>query len=147
MNVISDTPVVSTTAYVAGDAVGGLLTFNGADPMGMLHSVSVTDSDQVAKSLDLVVFRQLFTPTADNDPFTVQAADQSKLVAVISLTDVQYSNLGSISIAVANQLGIPFVCGGENAALYGQLVARDDITYTQVDALTVTVGLLSDGGF
>lgn len=147
MNVISDSPTITTTAYAAGDAVGGLLTFKGVDPRGLLHSVSVTDADQVAKAMDLVVFHQPFSPTADNAAFTVSSSDQGKLVAVISIAQAQYAHLGNVSMAVINQLGVPFVCPDENAQLYGQLVARDAMTFTNSDALRVSIGVLADGGF
>lgn len=146
MNVISVTPTVSGTAYTAGDAVGGQLRFEGIDPVGLLHSVVILDTEEQAAPLDLVVFNQTFTATADNSPFSIASNEEDRIVGVISMTT--YANLGNVSVGVLRQLGLPFKPQGDDqSTLYAQLIARDAVTFTGVNPLTVQVGVLSDGGF
>ena len=71
------TPTISTGAYTTADAVGGLLTFPniGREASAILQAVIIHDEDAEAADLDLLLFSQLFTATADKDALSVSDAD------------------------------------------------------------------------
>lgn len=147
--IVAVTPVVTAGAYSANDAVGGLLTFEdvyGAVSDGdgqrgaLLESVVVSDLGKQSIALDLVLFSETFTATADNDAFDVSDTDILNCLGVVHLTD--YAAFNDSSLATAKGLGIVIKNTSGDGKLYGQLVTRGTPTYASVSDLTVKIGVV-----
>ncbi len=154
MHIISVTPTISTTAYATGQALGGKLTFNGNNESGWLMSLVVIDQAGIGPNMDLVLFAQDFTPTADQTAFAVQAADKPKLLSTISVTSWVTLGTGTKTATVGN-VWLPYTIGNTATVvggpppntpfhIYGQLVIRGAATYTANNQLIVKLGVATD---
>lgn len=144
---IAQTPTISAaSAYAPGDAVGGKLTFAGAARFdsggGLIVGVTVIDKDQERAPLELVLFDQDFTATADNAAFDPSDADLANAVAVIPIN--QWHNFNDNSIGYSGSLAIPFQCGNSLDDLYGQLVTRGAPTYSATSDLIVILWIVQE---
>lgn len=144
---ISRTPTITAGAYSANDAVGGLMTFAYAGASGatpdqgvILDSVIVTDLTTQNAALELWLFDQGFTATADNGAFTIIDTDMINFVAIVPIST--YYNAADNSVAFARNLGIPLPLASPAAALYGQLVTRGTPTYASTSDLRITLGIV-----
>ena len=149
------TPVVSAaSAYTAGDAVGGLLTFedalDGNKKTGVVLSVTIQDNDSEDAALELVLFSQPFTATADNAAFDPTDADLANCLGKITITAGDYTAFSDNSIATARNVGLVVnstdVKDAQkgNGNLYGQLITSGTPTYTAITDISVTLGVLQD---
>lgn len=138
---ISLTPTISTALYTTADAVGGLLTFANLsaspDSSALLQGVLVKDEDGEAADLELVLFSETFTPTADQAAFNPSDADLLNCIGAIALD--QWFAFNGNAICVIKDIHMPIKLTGSSGSLFGQLVARSGPTYTATDDLTVTV--------
>lgn len=142
---ISATPTISAgSAYAAGDAVGGLLTFaNAARTSGgtiTVQTVVIIDKDQELAPLELVLFDRTFTATADNAAFDPSDADLANVVGVVKVSD--YSSFNDNSVATRSGIGLAAKLDG--TSLFGQLVVRSAPTYTADSDITVIVQVVQD---
>lgn len=136
-------PVVTAGAYAAQDAVGGMLTFSvEAEPNTGLYIDGgvLTDLAKQDVQLDLVLFNQEFTPTADNAAFDIGDADLPSVVGVVSF--VSYTDSADSSFCAVRGLSIPVVIENQSGALYGQLVTRGAPTYATTTDVTVRLTFL-----
>jgi len=154
---ISVTPVVTAAgAYQAGDAVGGLMTFTQAAHKdvgsGAIKAVILIDNDKEDDAMELHIFNQTFTPTADNAAFDPTDADLANYAGGVIITaaaastgthSTGYLNLTDNSVSTT-QVDIPFnlVTGG--TSLFAQLVTRGTPTYTAVTDITVKLVIVQD---
>jgi len=144
---IAQTPTVTAGAYIADDAVGGLLTFANAGRVagfgGVIKNMLIIDDAQQDVDLELWLFNQAFTPIADNATWAPSEADLENLVAVISTADGNWfdsSNQGVCDVEASKRYDlIP-----TGTSLFGQLVTRGTPTFVATDDLTVKIGLLQD---
>jgi hypothetical protein len=145
---MAQTPTVTAGAYVAGDAVGGLLTFTNAARAvsggGVIKSVVIVDDAGQDVEMELWLFSQTFTPMADNAPWAPSEADLENLIGVVSTEDSAQGWLAAgtpsaIDIEVAKRFDLVLT-----ANLYGQLVTRGAPTFAAADDVTVKVGVLQD---
>lgn len=137
---ITQTPTVGTAAYVAKDAVGGLLTFaNAARVSGSsitIESVTVVDKSQVMLSLDLYLSKASFTAPTDSSAFDPTDTELLDCIGVIPLTN--WADFTDNSIATRTNVGLTAVLDG--TSLYGALVARSAGSLTNGDiVVAVTV--------
>lgn len=90
------TPTLGGGAYLAGDVLGGLLTFNFKAQASsiMLLSAQLVDDDESGHIFTLQLFRALPTAIANNAPFTLNAADAAKRFA--ALTFNTWEDLGGV---------------------------------------------------
>lgn len=135
---LSATPTISTSAYAAKDAVGGLMTFaNAARVAGgsvRIETVQVVDKDQEMKDLDLVLFDRSITAPTDNAVFDPTDAELANVIDVVPITAwADFNDNAVCSVPV----GTAAVLNGTD--LYGVLVARGTPTYTSTSDLIVTV--------
>jgi hypothetical protein len=140
---IDQTPTITAGAYVAGDAVGGLLTFANAarsQHTGVVTTVVVSDLAAQGVDLELVLFGATFTATADNAPFDPSDADLLNRVGVIPIDNHFAFNDNGIS--QRRNVGLWFQSQSEN--LYGQLVTRGAPTYASTSDLRVTLVVALD---
>ena len=141
MNVISANPTVSAaSAYTAGDAVGGKLTFEGCPETGLIHHLIIVDDDKENAEMDLFLFNADFTAVSDNAAFSVAAADMDNLITVINVAT--YRDGSSCGVAVKENLSIPFELGNSTGRMYGQLVTRGTPTYTNTTDIQLRLAVL-----
>lgn len=121
-------PTITAGAYVVGDALGGLLTFtnasHGNNLSGSVEAVRIVDRAQQLVALDLVLFDQTFTNTADNAAFDPTDADMENHVGTINLPAASYFDFNdNAAVYVVPSPAVPFVTVG-TPNLFGQLVVR-----------------------
>ena len=143
------TPVISTDAYAAGDAVGGRLEIpiisESHINAGALISVTVTAEFITAQpELDLVLFDKAFTATADNAAFDPSTADvQGSRLGVITIETYDWKVFAANQMATVSKM-MPVQLNNSNGILYGQLVTRTVFTAGSTSDITVGTGLLRD---
>ncbi len=140
---VSVTPTVSAAvAYTAGDAVGGLMTFDfdqlrSAEAI-VIEQLRVVDLAKQGADLDLLLFRSTpggtFTDNAATDP---DDADMIKLVGFISLTADSLLNDNSVSFIRNLGIYVPTTLRAAGQKVYGALVARGTPTYAATTDLKV----------
>ena len=142
---ISQTPTVTAGAYIAGDAVGGLLTFANAARVagggGVIKDVIILDDNGQDAEMELWLFNATFTAMADNAPWAPSEADLRKLVAVARTNDGNWLDAGTPSACVV-EVSQRYDCVG--TSLFGQLANRGTPTFANTDDVTVIIGLLTD---
>ena len=139
---ITQTPTITAGAYTAGDAVGGLLTFadavrtNGGG--GIVSKVVIIDDAAQLAPLDLVLFNQTFTATADNAAFDPTDADLQNCIGYIDIAATDYANFNDNAVAAKSAgLRMPYPIILSGTSLFGQLVVRGAPTYAATDDLTI----------
>lgn len=141
---LSQTPTISTTAYAAKDAVGGLMTFaNAVRASGgtcLVQSVQVVDKDQEMAALDLVLFDRSITAPTDNAAFDPTDTELTQCVGVIPITF--YADFNDNAVAIVNNVGLECVLNGTD--LFGVLVSRGTPTYTATSDIVVILTILQD---
>ena len=142
---ITQTPTITAGAYTAGDALGGLLTFanavRAAGRGAVITKIVITDKTAQGAQLapiDLVLFNQTFTPTADNAPFDPSNADLANSIGFIDIAATDYSDFANNAVAAKTSgLRMPFPIVLVGTSLFGQMVVRDAPTYAATDDLTI----------
>lgn len=141
------TPTISTSAYTAGDAVGGLLTFsNVARASGgtaYIESAVLLDKDkEAAAAYELWLFDRTFTATTDNAAFDPSDADLANLLGVLKFASTD-GTLTSTTATVYTwpqttaMNPFPLVLNGTD--LFGQLVTRGTPTFTTTADIVVSI--------
>jgi len=144
------TPTITAGAYTAGDAVGGLLTFPAmfmaGQHSGILQTVAIIDDAQQSVELELHLFNQSFTPTADNGAFDPTDDDLENYLGYVTIAASDYASFTDNSAASVNNIGLVVEAADPSTskALFGQLVTRGTPTYAATDDLTVRIGVLQD---
>lgn len=135
------TPVISTSIYASGDALGGKFNLPGAANGGKatLKSVSLTDKSNQKIACDLLLFKADFTETSDNAAIAVSAADLLNMVGHVSLVAGDYITVSGTARAVATKtsINLPVVSSDNN--IYAQFVTRGTPTYATVSDLQATI--------
>ena len=142
---VSQTPAVTAGAYLAGDTVGGLLTFALAARVAggggaVLSALMVDDAGQDV-ALELWLFNQTFGAVADNAPWAPAEADLENLIGVIYSTAGAWAAAGTPSV---NSIETSIRYDLTGTSMFGQLVTRGTPTFAAVDDVTVKIGLLQD---
>jgi len=96
----------------------------------------LTDAAKQDADIDLVLFDQDFTATADNAAFDPTDADLENVS--------DYADFDDNSAANVRQIGMVFKCSGTGTSLYGQMVIRVADTYAATDDVTVKLLILQD---
>lgn len=143
---ITQTPTITAGAYTAGDALGGLLNFidaaRTAGGRGEIVKVTIVDDAKQSAPIDLVLFDQTFTATADNSPFDPSDADLQNCLGYVSVANTDYSEFNDNCAATkASGLQMPFsydLAAGVTS-LFGQMVIRVGDTYAATDDITVKI--------
>ena len=149
--------ITSSSAYAAGNCVGGLLNFNSAGlpgvaflqrPMGLLQNIVITSKSPQSTSFKLYLFRSQPTGTyTDKAAPVATAADGPLLVGIYTLSAVD-TGLGSLCNAwvlstPSPGLGDP-ILAANLLTLYGVLVCTTTPTFTSTSDLNVTLKLRVD---
>lgn len=140
-------PTVSTSAYTAGNVVGGLLTFanavSGTVLSGVLTSVSVTTRSTQTAGFKLYLFSASPAGTfTDRTAPVIAAADALLLLDVITLGAAD-SGLGSaVTTYNTDAISRSLVLAG--TSLFGVLITTGTPTFSTTTNVAVTVSVLKD---
>jgi len=104
----------------------------------------LTDAAKQDANIDLVLFDQDFTATADNAAFDPSDEDLANVIGIIPILSSDYADFNDNSAANVRQVGMVFKCNGTGTSLYGQMVIRDGDTYAATDDVTVKLLILQD---
>lgn len=154
----SYTRLANTTQYTANDALSDdtasatYLTFNRCARLpgmgGRVLSVSaIGTANQATKpALELYLFDDSVTATADNAEFGLTDADAAKCIGAYSFANTDFIDLDVTSGANGNMYGTPstvpvrvFRCQNTSQALYGLVKVTN--TYTPVSGEKITFQL------
>jgi hypothetical protein len=138
----SVTPVVTAGAYSANDVMGGLLEFSLEELSvygGIVGAVQVTDKGIAAPAGILYLFDSLPATIADNAAFAPSDADAANIFAEITLP--AYTSLTNNRIAISQSLNYLF--SSDTSKIYGYLPCTGTPTLGSVNALTITLRILS----
>ena len=140
--IITQTPVVTTGAYSANEAVGGMMTFENAaldtGGGGIINHVLLIDDAGQDADMELWLFDTAFLST-DSQAFIPAEASVHTLITVITISSAGWLIAGTPSVNVVSVFGQRYESTTKD--LYGQLVTRGTPTFTAVDDLTVRLGL------
>ena len=130
-----------TSAYTAGDSVGGAMTFDvggSSTGGGLINNLIVYDDDGEGAAGALWLFKaNLVTPIADQAAFGVVLADLANLIDIITLP--AFTTIGALKVAVLPDLGDKFqVTGGK---IYGYFVCSATPTYAAAKTLRFVLGI------
>ena len=140
---VVQTPTITAGAYAAGDALGGLLTFvnavRAAGETSIITKIVIVDTANQTAPVDLVLFNQAFTPTADNAAFNPSDADLANCIGFVDVAATDYSSFNQDDAVAAKSSGLrmPFPIVLVGTSLFGQMVVRDAPTYAATDDLTI----------
>ena len=145
--VVSQTPVVSAAAiYASGDAVGGKLEFTNVcstyRAAGRICQAKIKDNAKQNALLQLVLFKEDFTATADNAAFSVTDADLANCIGVMNFAVANYTSFDANSIGTMGLAGLevnfPYTLVAGGTSLSGQLmVLTSTPTYAATDDLQI----------
>lgn len=140
-------PTVTAGAYIAGDCVGGELTFANAGRIngggGVIKNMVILDDAGQDVELELWLFDTTITSPGDNAPWVCPEDELETLVAIITTADGAYFAAGTPSAARV-EASQRYDCAAGDTDLYGQLVTRGAPTYAATDDVTVRIMLLQD---
>lgn len=144
---IAVTPTISTSAYQAKDAIGGVMTFANAARLsaggGIVESLVIVDKDQELAAMDLVLLSATVAgTTTDNAAWDPTDADLANVVGVIPILSGDYADFNDNSVASRSGIGMAYTCA--STSLFGVLVARSAPTYTGTSDISVILGLIPD---
>lgn len=148
--IIADVPItVGTSAYTAGDVVGGTLT-SAALPLyegcGELAWVRLSDAADQKEAYTLYVYNSNPSVIADDAAFAPTVADWAKTLGRISIAAADYDASGSYACAFSDAIdtttlqNIPFDSLAKGV-LYFRLVAIDTPDYAAATDLVLSVGM------
>jgi len=145
---VTQAPAVSSgTAYVAGNVVGGLLTFAGmaraAGQGGVLQSALLRDKSGQNASYDLFLFDAAPTTPGDRTAVALSAADLAKCVGVVSFAGQALGAASTMGVQTVGGLGLAFKLAS-GTTLYGILVTRGAPTYAGTADVSVDLIVLPD---
>lgn len=143
--IITQTPTVDTDAYTAGDAVGGLLTFNiGATRTSeAILQAELLDNNgtPVEAAMSLYLFTDPSMVIADDDPFTITLADYQlgKVLSKIDFVDYEDFPVGGATKKRSLQADLKNIVFPTGGLIYGQLVCDGTPTFAGANSLTVAL--------
>lgn len=145
--VITPTLTVSTSAYSAGDCVGGILTLPAAllprTAGGTLVSLAVTDASDQKAALEVLVFDA--EPSGgtytDNGALALSAADLSHLLARVPVATSDYVTVGSVAVATVGAVNKALAAGAAVTDLYAVVMATGTPTYAAGTDLVLRFGV------
>lgn len=138
-------PTLDTDEYTAGDAVGGILVFEGVcnpgDDGGVVTQFEIIDLAAQSLELDLVLFKRKFQSTADDATFDPNDLDLvESWLTTINVPAANYADYNDNSTAVV-EVFRAFKLPANQTRLYGQLVTRGTPTYGANDLIVKLRGL------
>lgn len=147
-SLITVNPAISTSAYVAGNTVGGAQNLANAvttrSGTGLLQSLVILDKANQKAPLDILIFSKApVGAMTDHAAFAFGAGDDLNIVARVSVAASDYVTLASEAVAVKSSLGIAVKAVNGGTSLYAVAVTSGTPTYTAL-ALNFIWGILPD---
>lgn len=148
------TPVLSLTAYSAGDQMGvpmelKQLLDNPGDTIA-LQTISVLDKAKQKSAIDILFFDVLpVVASSDNAPLDISDAEMAaKYIGKVSILDTSFSDLANNSVGLINNIGLLIQGAGNSASLnfsiWCVLQCRGTPTYTSTSDLVLKIGAFQD---
>lgn len=127
------TPTISTTAYSAGDVVGGLMTIPLASiyASGKILKAMVLDDGDIKTDLTLYLYDAAPTTIANDAAFAPLHADNQKLIGTVAIAGADYTTVNS-NAYVIKSTAIEYV----GRAFYCYAVCTGTPTYAAANHLT-----------
>jgi hypothetical protein len=140
-------PTVSTSAYTAGNVVGGLLTFTNAVAgtvlSGVLTSVAVTVRGTQTAGFKLYLFSASPAGTfTDRTAPAIASADAPLLLDVVTLGAADSGLGANVTTYNTDAISRSLVLAG--TSLFGVLITTGTPTFGTTTAVAVTVSILRD---
>jgi hypothetical protein len=149
--VVAVTPTVSTTAYTAGDQVGGVMPFAGMAHQnggpGRIVGASLVSADTEFPPIELWLFRN--SPTmvgSDNAAFDITDANMltADFIGIIDLSAWRALTSGGVAYGMNGGFalgGAPmhYLCDTDDTAIYGVMVTRAAQTLASTSDFKVTL--------
>jgi hypothetical protein len=139
MKVIAQTPTITAGAYAAGDAIGGLLTFDIGDgssiKTALLKYLTLVDNaaSPVSADVDLHLFTDSTMAVADNAPLTFSTANVAagKYLGKINFVAADYAlvEMATSGAKACTYNTVDRLLPVTNGKIYGQLQANATPTY------------------
>lgn len=148
--VVPATPTVSTSAYAAGDCIGGKMTFANmarlAGLTGLVQTAMIQCKSAQTFAADLIIFHTdpAATTFTDNAAIAVNAADFDKIALRIPFVAGDWSNVGTPSVAEVSAQGKLYKAATGETSLYGVLVSRGTPTLASTSDLKVVLKAMQD---
>ena len=145
---VSASPTCDTSAYAAGDLIGGKLSFASASRFsggsGRIGNVLLVDQAKQQIEADPILFGADPTGTTftDQAAFDIADADMDKIVAVVNLAFYTAFNDNAIA-QYTPPAGIPFKLTS-GTTLYGAIVTRGAPTYAASTDLKAILTITQD---
>lgn len=143
------TPVISTSAYAAGDQMGGVLTLTAAvdatSDTATLISVTVIDKAGQSSDLDVLFFNASPTvASSDNAALSISDAEMAqKFIGRVKISSTDYSTTAAGSDATKSGIGL-FLQAYLTNNLYAIVQCQGSPTYTSTSDLVLKFGILQD---
>lgn len=135
------TPVITATAYAAGDAVGELLRFPVPGVPTFLLAAAIVDKGNVKAPLTMHVFNKQVGDTADNAAWTLADADAMHTVWSADFANGDYISNGTANAVQVKTLPTPAPVitssASGNRFVYVKLVTTGTPTYAVGDLMVV----------
>lgn len=142
---VSTTPTVTASAYAASNCVGGfnavaLARVNGGN--GLVQNVIVASKTGLTPTLTVYLFNANPTSSTctDKGTFTLNAADQNKLIAQPFALTLVVPQGSTPSFGELASMARPFTTGGATTNIYFALVSGGVFTPASTSEFTVTIG-------
>lgn len=137
-------PGTSTTAYVANDQVGTLLTISNAARNsgggGWINGIMWYDDDDVMGALDFFFYKDSVTLASDSAAFSLSDADAQKIRYVASMTYL--TDLGAQRFGQLTGLSVPYNCTG--TSLYVSVRSQASATLVSATSQKYAIALTLD---
>jgi hypothetical protein len=139
---ITVSPTITAAAYTAGKALGGKLTLANAvrytGGPAKLKSIVIADKAGQKSAIDVLLFNQDFTPTADAASIAISAADLLNMAGAVSLVAGDYVDVATgRSLATKDVSYELCVSASGGTSLFAQLVCRGTPTYASTSDIQV----------
>ncbi len=149
IRVTSAQTVTASSAYTAGNAVGGKITYANAVRVagqgGVIQSAVLRDKAGQSAAYDLFLFDAdpSSTTVTDKSAVAVNTADLAKVIGVIPISGIALGAASTMGAITASGLGLSFKLTS-GTTVYGILVTRGTPTYASTSDVSVDLVILPD---
>lgn len=134
-------PTITAAGYTTGKALGGRMTIASAvrftSGPAKLVSIIVADKAGQKSALDVLLFNQAFTATADTATIAISVADSLNSIGSVNVPAASYIGIGTPAVATVSNIQLAVEASG-GTSLYAQLICRGSPTYTSTSDIQVT---------
>lgn len=146
---VAVTPVLSTSAYTAGDQLGAApielpFAVDQSSDTGAVMSLVVVDGAKQNQALDVLLFNARPTvASSDNAALDISDAEMAeKCIGRVKILGTDYTELANCSVAVVSGIGLLVQAAGSRS-LWAVLQTRGTPTYAAA-SLAVKIGVVQD---